>query len=228
MIIKIKHLSKSYFMQRDERVHVLEIDDFEVKSGQFLVIHGPSGCGKTTLLNLISGILLPEYGNIFVYETDITKLKESKRDQFRAEKIGYLFQNFNLFMTLSVEENILVPLIFSRISNKKTRKDRLNYLLDMVELKHRRKHLASQLSVGEQQRLAMARALSTDAQLILADEPFSNIDENLANRLLEKLSSVCKENNKTLLMVSHQTISMNLFETIFFDKINKLAMEKNV
>lgn len=228
MAIKINNLSKSFLIQRDECVHVLEIDNFEVKVGQFLIIHGPSGCGKTTLLNLISGILLPERGNIFVYKTNIVNLKESKRDRFRAEKIGYLFQNFNLFKTLSVEENILAPLIFSGKSNKRMRRDRLNYLLDMVELNHRRKHLAGQISFGEQQRLALARALSTDAQLILADEPFANIDAHLADRLLRKLTSVCKENNKTLLMVSHQPITMDSFNIVSFDQINKMTEKINV
>ena len=189
---------------------VLSIDRLDIPKGAQWIITGASGSGKTTFLNLVSGILTPDAGTVTVGGTEITRLPEAARDRFRAEKIGFVFQTFNLLQGFSALENILLGMLFAdRVDSA-----RADALLDRVGLKDKRDQNPDALSVGQQQRVAIARALANKPEILLADEPTGNLDPKTGESIIGLLKDVCREHGTTLLCVTHQPQVMQSFKDV--------------
>lgn len=200
-LVRLRGLTKSYPEGDRERV-VLRDLSADFGRGEFVALVGRSGSGKSTLLNLVSGIDLPTAGTVTVGETNLTRLTERERTLFRRARVGFVFQFFNLIPTLTVEENLLLPLeLQGRIGAEERR--RAGELLAAVGLADRPESYPDRLSGGEQQRLAVARALVHRPQILLADEPTGNLDAETGSRVLELLTSLVREAGATLLLVTH-------------------------
>ena len=200
-LININSVSKSYWRDSLE-IPVLTNISFDIPEGEFLALMGPSGSGKTTLLNLIAGIDKPTEGSISVGGTDITTLNESSLAKWRARKIGFVFQFYNLMPVLTAFENVELPLLLTKLS-KKERKERAEFALQVVGLGDRVHHYPKQLSGGQEQRVAIARAIVTDPTLLVADEPTGDLDKVSAEEILNHLDRLNKEFKKTIVMVTH-------------------------
>jgi len=173
----------------------------EIQKSEFVSIMGPSGCGKSTLLHLMGGLARPTAGRVFVDGTDLTELKDSERTNVRREKIGFVFQRFNLFPTLTVQGNIEIARQVNGGPNV-TRRE-VEELLDIVKLGHKLHHKPLELSVGEQQRVALARAMVNHPAIILADEPTGNLDSQNSTNVLELLRELNRERKQTIVMITH-------------------------
>lgn len=198
-------LTKSYH-EGDVRRVVLQNAHAEFRAGEITAIVGKSGSGKSTLLNLISGIDAPDSGKIWIEGQDLTTLSERDRTLFRRARIGFVFQFFNLIPMLTVGENVSLPLELNRVPRSSARK-KAEQLLDSVGLLDRWDTFPEKLSGGEQQRVALARALVHDPLLILADEPTGNLDEETGAQMMSLLAGLAREQNRTLLMVTHSAES---------------------
>ena len=199
--IQIKNLSKGY-REGDQFRQVLCECNFSVDKGEFVAVVGKSGTGKSTLLNLISGIDQVDSGEIFLDGQELTSLSEFQRTMFRRNYIGFIFQFFNLIPTLSVLENVTLPLELKGVSLIDAR-ERANKLLADVDLGDRLDAYPDRLSGGEQQRVAIARALVHDPILVLADEPTGNLDQETGTAVLTLLDELTRRSNKNLIMVTH-------------------------
>ncbi|MCX7756444.1 MAG: ABC transporter ATP-binding protein [Anaerolineales bacterium] len=199
--LRFENLTKSYTEGRTRRI-VLQNAHAEFQRGEITAIFGKSGSGKSTLLNLISGIDAPDEGQIWVEGHDLTKFSERERTLFRRTRIGFVFQFFNLIPTLTVGENICLPLELNRVPRAQARQ-RAETLLAAVGLADRWQTFPEKLSGGEQQRVALARALVHDPLLILADEPTGNLDEETGAQVLALLRRLTREENRTLVLVTH-------------------------
>ena len=191
------------FRSGGRAVTVLDIPRLAIAAGSSVGLFGPSGSGKTTLLNIITGILTPSRGTVVVDGVDLASLSAAQRDRFRAERIGYVFQTFNLIPPLTALENVLLPMGFASRIPKHHRRSRAQELLERVELGHRLSHKPAELSHGEQQRVGIARALANRPQLIVADEPTASLEPGLTQTIARLLVSVCREEHATLLVASH-------------------------
>lgn len=194
-------LTKSYY-EGDVRRIVLQNAHAEFQAGEITAILGKSGSGKSTLLNLISGIDVPDSGQVWVDGRDLTALSERDRTLFRRAQIGFVFQFFNLIPTLTVGENVSLPLELNRVPRLRAHK-KTHDILEAVGLLDRWKTFPEKLSGGEQQRVALARALVHDPLLILADEPTGNLDEETGAEVLSLLARLAREQKRTLLLVTH-------------------------
>ncbi len=190
---------------------VLSIDHLEIPDSAQWVVTGRSGSGKTTFLNLIAGILLPDAGKVTVAGTIVTRLSEARRDLFRAKKIGFVFQTFNLLSGYSALENVLLGMLFAG----RTDRAKAESLLERVGLSDRMGHHPGQMSVGQQQRVAIARALANDPGLILADEPTGNLDPKTGAVVLELLKEICAAGKTTLVAVTHQPQVVDAFPKVW-------------
>ena len=199
--LRFENLTKSYY-EGDIRHLVLQNARAEFESGKITAILGKSGSGKSTLLNLISGIDAPDSGQIWVDGHDLTALSERDRTLFRRARIGFVFQFFNLIPTLTVGENVSLPLELNRSPRPQTRK-KVQEVLEAVGLLERWNTFPEKLSGGEQQRVALARALVHDPLLILADEPTGNLDEETGAQVMDLLARLTREQDRTLLVVTH-------------------------
>ena len=226
VILEIKNLS---FRWKDSGSQLLDIPDFKVKKHEHVFLQGPSGSGKSTLLGLIGGILVSDSGELKLLGQDIKSLSRSGRDSFRVDHVGFIFQLFYLLPYLSIEENVMLPLSFSKLRAKKAGKskiDQVNNAERLLKSLGLGEQLANnkpvtELSVGQQQRVAAARALIGNPELIIADEPTSALDSDLRYSFLELLFSECKKTESTLLFVSHDSTLRNLFSRkISMDDIN--------
>jgi ABC-type lipoprotein export system ATPase subunit len=199
-MLLIKDLRKSFREPDGAALPILDIKQYQLAAGEQAVLMGRSGCGKSTLLHVIAGISRPDAGVVRVDGSDITRLSEAGRDRFRADKIGYVFQTFNLLAGFSALENVLLGMSFagSRPDGLRARR-----LLDRVGLTHRLSHRPAMLSVGEQQRVAVARALANRPKLLLADEPTANVDSGHQQQIIDLLRGSCQEENVSLLLVTH-------------------------
>jgi putative ABC transport system ATP-binding protein len=200
-IVKIRNLTKSYGEDNRTR-RVLNNVDFDIQEGEFFVMLGKSGSGKSTLLNLLSGVDLVDEGAITIQDTDITQLTEKQRTLYRRDNIGIIFQFFNLIPTLTVLENITLPLEL-RGKRRKDAEERAMNLLERVGLADRAETFPDKLSGGEQQRVAIARALITEPAIVLADEPTGNLDEGTGSSVLNLLLELTRDAGRTLVMATH-------------------------
>jgi putative ABC transport system ATP-binding protein len=200
-VLELRHVSKSYREAQTRRA-VLKDVSFEVERGEFVAVTGRSGTGKSTLLNLISGIDVPDSGAIRLDGVDLTALGERERTLKRRHAVGFVFQFFNLIPTLSVAENLMLPLELIGCP-RDTARERVNTLLQRVDLASRAESFPDRLSGGEQQRVAVARALIHEPQLVLADEPTGNLDAETGRMVLALLSDMSRDAGKTLIIVTH-------------------------
>jgi len=211
----LKDVRKSYREPDGAALPILNIGEFALQSGEQAALLGPSGGGKTTLLNVISGITMPDSGSVTIDGIDITRLHEVGRDRFRAQKIGFVFQTFNLLPAFTALENVLLGMNFS---GKRVDRRRAEELLGKVGLTNRLHHRPARMSVGEQQRVAVARSLANRPSLLLADEPTANVDVKNQQTILDLVCEACRENNVSLLMVTH-----SLEVAGRFPRVDKLA-----
>lgn len=200
-LIEFRNLSKSY-LEADHGHVVFEDVNGVINEGEFVVLLGKSGSGKSTLLNLISGIDAPSSGEIFVNNESLTHMSENKRTLFRRRNIGFVFQGFNLIPTLTVIDNLLLPLELTKQLDDETRL-RANKLLEQLGVIDRLDYYPDQLSSGEQQRIAIARALIHQPAIILADEPTGNLDQETGQEVLALLDKLVRQEGKTMVMVTH-------------------------
>ncbi|WP_417589499.1 ABC transporter ATP-binding protein [Owenweeksia hongkongensis] len=213
-MINLHHISKIYKSNSVE-THALSNISLEVAEGEFVSIMGPSGCGKTTLLNIM-GLLDGFDQGLYVFDsTDVKKLNEKSRVKLRKSNIGFIFQNFNLLDDLTVFENIELPLVYLGVKAAE-RRERVKQVLHQIALGHRMNHFPHQLSGGQQQKVAIGRAIVSKPRIILADEPTGNLDSAQGNEIMETLSSL-NEAGTTLVMVTH---SMN--DASYSNRIVKL------
>jgi putative ABC transport system ATP-binding protein len=200
-IVTIRNLSKIY-EQGEIKVIALNNISMDIQAGEFLALMGPSGSGKSTLLHIIAGIDRPTNGECRVQNVDVTKLNESELADWRNHNVGFVFQSFNLIPVLTAHENVELPLLLTRLSGARRRRQ-VNTALELVGLADRQKHLPRQLSGGQEQRVAIARALVTDPSLIVADEPTGNLDSQSAQDVMGILQSLSKTAGKTVIIVTH-------------------------
>ncbi len=193
---------------------VLSIEQLHIAQGEHCFINGPSGSGKSTLLNLMAGIVSPQQGQIKLLDTEFSNLSAHKRDRFRADHLGIIFQQFNLLPYLSVEQNIMLPLSFSthRARKEPQATERMQALMAALQLpKTLCQQPANQLSIGQQQRVAVARAMMGKPEIIIADEPTSALDTDNRDRFIEELFNTADQFNSTVVFVSHDTQLANHF-----------------
>ena len=199
-VMDVQNITKSLPLGR-ERIDILKGISFQIMSGEFVSIMGPSGSGKSTLLGIIAGLDNPTSGQVLIDGIDITTMSEGKLASVRNNKIGMVFQAFNLIPTLTAQENVEVPLYVGK--HKGSPSARSKELLDLVGLTHRLNHRPNQLSGGEQQRVAIARALATDPAFVLADEPTGNLDATNSENLLKLFAYLRAQTGKTFIIATH-------------------------
>ena len=224
-MLRLENVKKSYEEPGGQRIKILDVESYSLGDGEQAVLIGRSGGGKTTLLHVIAGIAQADEGLIEIDGLDITRLFEAGRDRFRAEKLGYVFQTFNLLQGFSALENVLLGMTFA-----KGKKDtgRAKKLLDRVGLSHRLHHKPSALSVGEQQRVAVARALANKPRLLLADEPTANVDPTNQQQVIDLIRGTCDEEHVSLLMVTHTMEVANQFDRVDrLEEINRVHQRDN-
>ncbi|MGD9127024.1 MAG: ABC transporter ATP-binding protein [Planctomycetia bacterium] len=225
-MLELFEVKKSFPEPDGGRLPILDIDAFVLEEGKQMALVGRSGCGKSTLLHVISGISRPDSGRVMIGDWDITLFTESESDQFRAEQIGYVFQTFNLLPGFSALENVLLGMRFAggRVDYK-----RAKMLLDRVGLSHRTTHKPTQLSVGEQQRVSVARALANRPRVLLADEPTANVDSGHQQQVIDLLRQTCEEEKVSLLVVTHTPEVANQFDRIDnLEDFNKAVVKAEV
>jgi len=200
-IIKLEDIWKTYLLG-EVKLTVLKGVSLSVRKGSFTAIMGPSGSGKSTLLHMVGALDTPSKGNIYIAGEDVSRLSEDELARIRGRKIGFVFQQFNLLSNLTALENVMLPMIFQGVPEKK-RKERAKELLDSLGLEKRINHKPSELSGGERQRIAIARALSNDPEIIVADEPTGNLDSTTGKKIMEVFIDLHKKEKKTIIVVTH-------------------------
>jgi putative ABC transport system ATP-binding protein len=205
MILKVNNLDKKY-QHADGVINALDQISFEVKEGAFVTITGSSGSGKTTLLLSLAGLIKPTSGEIYFADFRIDKANDKDLSAYRKTHVGFVMQSFALIPYLTAIENVMLPLAISKLSNAQKYNTALD-LLKLVGLENRKNHLPKELSAGQQQRVAIARALVNKPSLILADEPTGNLDPALSQEILDLLSDINKNQNITVLMVTHSPMA---------------------
>jgi putative ABC transport system ATP-binding protein len=223
-MLELKDVSKSYF-EGNIKHAILNNLNLHVSNGEIIILFGKSGSGKSTLLNIISGIDVPDSGFVLIDGTDITKLSEKERTLVRRNKIGFIFQFFNLIPILTVKENLLLPL---ELTGTNKIEERINSILTEVGLANRENTYPDKLSGGEQQRIAIARALIHNPDIILADEPTGNLDYETGLQIVDLLDRVVKKKGKTMIMVTHSKDVIGLADKIYSLKEGKLTETKKV
>lgn len=198
-ILKVQHLSKTYG-KGENQVNALKDVSFTLEQGEFAAVVGESGSGKSTLLNCIGALDTPTAGNIYMDGNDLFSMKEEQRTIFRRRNIGFVFQSFQLVAELTVEQNIMFPIL---LDYKKPDQSAVNEILEVLGLLERRHHLPGQLSGGQQQRVAIGRALITRPKLILADEPTGNLDSKNSQDVIDLLVKASRLYQQTILMITH-------------------------
>jgi putative ABC transport system ATP-binding protein len=199
--VRAENLQKS-FLLGSNAVGALRGIDLTVARGEFVAVMGPSGCGKTTFLNLVGGIDVPSRGAVWVDGVELSRLSDDALADLRRDRLGYVFQFYNLIPTLTARENVETPMAFRGLS-RRTRRERADTLLKRVGLGDRADHTPSELSGGEQQRVAIARALANDPALVLLDEPTGDLDSATGEEILKLLGALNREEHVTLLVATH-------------------------
>ncbi|MDU2147476.1 MAG: ABC transporter ATP-binding protein [Paeniclostridium sordellii] len=198
-ILETINLTKTYG-QNETSVNALNDANIEVEAGEFVSIIGPSGSGKSAMLHLMGGLERPTSGTVKIEGKDIYKLSESRLAQYRRQKIGFIFQQYNLIPVLNVRENIEMPLMLDKANIDK---DYIDDIIEFLGLTSRQNHLPNQLSGGQQQRVAIARALAAKPAIVLADEPTGNLDTKTTDEVMKLLKKSIKKYNQTLIMITH-------------------------
>ena len=221
-LLEITNLTKTYARPGGGAHRVVDVAAFALAAGEHRVLRGESGSGKTTFLNLIAGILAPDGGSIRLDGRELATLGEAQRDRLRAGTIGYIFQTFNLLQGHTVLENVELGMAFGR----GVEPARAAALLQRVGLGDKLGHYPRQLSTGQQQRVAVARALANQPKLVLADEPTGNLDRRNAGEALALIREVCRESGAALLLVSHDESVLAQFENVQdFEELNRALAE---
>ncbi|TWU28235.1 ABC transporter ATP-binding protein [Bythopirellula polymerisocia] len=218
-MLSLELVRKSYREPNGEELSILDIPTFSVAKGEQVVLKGRSGCGKTTLLNCIAGLTTVDSGRISINGTDIVRLQEVSRDRFRAKYIGFVFQTFNLLPAFTALENVQLGMSFT---GQRSDAARAESLLRDVGLGHRLTHKPAALSVGEQQRVAVARALANQPALLLADEPTANVDPGHQQQIIDLLREACNREQVAMLLVTHSPEVANQFDRVeVLEEINR-------
>ena len=207
-LLTVTNLEKAYASPEGSQSRIINVPQFEIDAGKQIALRGSSGAGKTTFLNLIAGLLQADNGSIMLGGEEMTALSESDRDRLRAHYIGYIFQTFNLLAGYTALENVMLGMMFGKGIDTNF----AQHLLERVGLGDRMQYRPSQLSVGQQQRVAVARAIANQPRLVLADEPTGNLDYHHANEAVTLIREICHENNAALLIVSHDSEILGQFE----------------
>lgn len=222
-MLLLKDIKKQYRQPNGEILPILDVPHYSVDDGEQVALIGPSGCGKTTLLHIIAGITQPNSGKVLLDNIEVTKYSESARDRIRADKLGYVFQTFNLLPAFSALENVLLGMTFAR-----GKKDvpRAQSLLKRVGLENRATHKPAAMSVGEQQRVAVARALANRPSLLLADEPTANIDPRNQQKIVDLICETCREEKISLIMVTHSMQVADQFKRVDrLEEVNRVVAD---
>lgn len=198
-ILEILNLGKIYG-KKETSVNALKDANLKINKGEFVAIIGPSGSGKSTFLHLVGGLERPSSGTIKVDGKDICCLSDKRLAKYRRQKVGFVFQQYNLIPVLNVKENIELPL---KLDNKKVDEEYIEDIINLLGLSERKNHLPNQLSGGQQQRVAIARALSAKPSIILADEPTGNLDSKTTEEVMDLLKNSIKKYNQTLIIITH-------------------------
>ncbi len=220
-IISLENIRKTYQLGEIE-VNALRDVDLKIEKEEFIAIMGPSGSGKSTLLHMIGCLDRPTSGKIYLDGTDISKLNDSELARLRGEKIGFVFQFFNLYPTLNARENVELPMLILE-RDRKEREIKSSKLLKIVGLEKRADHLPSQLSGGERQRVAISRALANDPPLLLADEPTGNLDTKAGSEIMKFLDKLQEEEKVTVVMVTHEEHIAKYAERVVYLKDGKIV-----
>jgi putative ABC transport system ATP-binding protein len=223
VILKAEEVEKVYYTEA-ERVYALRKVNFEIKAGDFLMINGPSGSGKTTLLNLLSGVDQPTAGNVYLGHQPLGGLSDRERTVIRRDKIGLIFQSFELIPVLTVGENVEYPLLLQKIGYQERRK-RVTEVLSQVGLEELINRLPSQLSGGQKQRVAVARALVTRPEIILADEPTGNLDSETGLKIIRLMLDLNRKYRVAVVMVSHDLTLNQYAQQIYQIKDGVLTLK---
>ena len=219
-ILKVEHIKKVYGKGEAEVVAVNDVS-FEVEEGEFIAIIGPSGSGKSTILHIVAGLEKPTSGKVYFYGKNMYEMNKKELTILRREKIGIIYQFYNLIPTLNVEENITLPI---ELDKKKVDRKKLDEITKFLNINNRRKHLPNELSGGQQQKVAIARALMIEPSIILADEPTGNLDYNSSEEIIQLLKKANKEYKKTIIMITHNLQIANQADRIIEIKDGKINL----
>jgi len=219
--IKTVNLIKE-FGEKDNKVRVLDDIDIEIKDGEFVSLMGPSGSGKSTLLYLVGGLDKPTKGKVLINDKDISKLSDNEMSKLRRRDIGFVFQFYNLVQNLTVEENIMLPVVMNG-EKESNYKERLDYILKTIGLEDKRKSLPKELSGGQQQRVSIARAVILNPSIIFADEPIGNLDSKSGKEVMELFKKINEEEHITILQVTHSEESAKYGNRIIRLKDGKIV-----
>lgn len=222
-ILQAKNVQKIYG-SKENQYKALEDIDLEIKEGEFIGIMGPSGAGKSTLLNILSTIDIPTAGDIIIADQNIVRMKEEELSDFRRKQLGFIFQDYNLLDTLTVKENILLPLALSKVPAREI-KERVEEIADTFGIRDILNKYPYHISGGQKQRTAASRAIVANPSLILADEPTGALDSKSATSLLESLTALNEQNRSTIMMVTHDAFAASFCKRILFIKDGKIFAE---
>lgn len=212
-VIQVKKLYK-IFRVGNTKVRALNGVDMTIYKGEFCAIVGTSGSGKSTMLNMLAGLEKPTKGEVIIGGQHLERMNENQLVKFRREKVGFIFQSFNLLGTLNARENVALPLTFRGMA-KKERLKKADAMLDLVSLSKHKKHRPNEMSGGQQQRVGVARALVVDPEIIFADEPTGNLDSNTSAEVMRLMKKIVREQNQTLVMVTHDNHLASFADRIF-------------
>lgn len=226
--LELHNIEKRYTAPDGTSISVLQIANLTLERGEELALAGPSGSGKTTLLHLASGLLVPSTGEVRVLDTTISAMPEARRDLFRAQQIGYIFQRPSLLDGFTALENVLLPMEFAGVIPSRDRRRHAQALLEHVGLHDRLNYRPAQLSSGQQQRVAVARAIANTPSLVLADEPTASVDQVNGKQILSLIRQFCAERNAALLFVSHDQTLLNQFRHVVTLRQGRIEQQANL